>query len=257
VVLEQDQGRRRVVRDLLDHVPFGLVREDLDPVRGGVLSADLGGRVQALLALDAETDECRHLAPDLDRLFAREVAQVLHLDRAVGVLVDGQRVDHAHGAAPAEALEFLDDLAVEVRMVEPDHQQLDRPDGHHALPCPRASGCASVITLGRSASSVRISSGNGYGRSRTLHASTVHAAPSHQPTNTNQATRAKRPNGLPWRPLQPGGAWSRIRSANGFLCFSSRRDSSLSAPGGFWPSVERRIPKWKVARAKGAPMNVS
>ena len=55
----------------------------------------------------------------------------LHL--ALGVLVDGERVDHTHGVALAELLELLDDLTVEVRMLETDDEQLNRPDCHDYL----------------------------------------------------------------------------------------------------------------------------
>ena len=41
---------------------------------------------EALLALDAEADERADLAPELDRLLLREVAPVLDLDVAHGVL---------------------------------------------------------------------------------------------------------------------------------------------------------------------------
>ena len=44
-----------------------------------------------------------------------QVAQVLDLELALGVLVDGKRVDHADGVALPQALELGDDLAVEVR----------------------------------------------------------------------------------------------------------------------------------------------
>jgi hypothetical protein len=41
------------------------------------------------------------LAAELDRLVLGQVAQVLHLDLAGGVLVDDQRVDRAHGVGLA------------------------------------------------------------------------------------------------------------------------------------------------------------
>ena len=63
-------------------------------------------------------------------LIQGEVAEVGHLDLALGVLVDRQGVDHPHGVAFAQPLQFVDDLAVEVGVVEPEYQQLHGPDGH-------------------------------------------------------------------------------------------------------------------------------
>ena len=57
---------------------------------------------------------------------------MLDLDLAVGVLVDGQRVDHADGVALAQPLELGDDLAVEVRVLEAEHDQLYGSDRHGA-----------------------------------------------------------------------------------------------------------------------------
>ena len=51
-----------------------------------------------------------------------EVAEVGDLDLAVGVLVDGQGVDHPDGVALAQPLQLLDDLAVEVGVVEAQHE---------------------------------------------------------------------------------------------------------------------------------------
>ena len=52
------------------------------------------------------------------------------LDLSVGVLVHRQRVDHAHRVALTQALELLDDLAVELRVVEAQHDELDWSDRH-------------------------------------------------------------------------------------------------------------------------------
>ena len=59
-----------------------------------------------------------------------QVAEVLDLDLAVGVLVDGERVDDAHRVALAQPLELGDDLAVEVGVVEAQNDQLDGSDCH-------------------------------------------------------------------------------------------------------------------------------
>ena len=83
------------------------------------LRAELRALLEALFALDAEADQGGHLAAELDRLLLAEVAEVHHLHLARGVLVHGERVDHAHGVALAELLELLDDLAVEVGRSNP------------------------------------------------------------------------------------------------------------------------------------------
>ena len=66
---------------------------------------------------------------------------MLDLDLAVGVLVDRQRVDHAHRVALAQPLELGDDLAVKLGMLEAEHDQLDRSDRHRSpfLPCTHGS----------------------------------------------------------------------------------------------------------------------
>ena len=55
---------------------------------------------------------------------------MLDADLAVGVLVDGQCVDDAHRVARAQTLELGDDLAVEIRAVEAQHEQLDGSNRH-------------------------------------------------------------------------------------------------------------------------------
>src|SRR3954449_3945103 len=72
------------------------------------------------------------LLPSSIRLVLREIAEVHHLDRSCRVLVHRERVDHAHGVALAQALELGDDLAVELRMLEPEHDQLHRSDSHRS-----------------------------------------------------------------------------------------------------------------------------
>jgi hypothetical protein len=105
LVLDQDERRRRVVRDLLEHVPGVLVGEHLDAI-GGRVGTRLGAGHEAFLALDAEPDQRADLAAQLDCLLLRQVAEVLDLDLAGGVLVDGQRVDDAYGVALAQPLEL-------------------------------------------------------------------------------------------------------------------------------------------------------
>jgi hypothetical protein len=70
------------------------------------------------------------LATELDRRFLREVAEVLDLQLPFRVLVDGERVDHAHRVALPQLLQLGDDLAVELRVVEPEDYELNRSDCH-------------------------------------------------------------------------------------------------------------------------------
>ena len=59
---------------------------------------------------------------------------MLDLELARGVLVDGQRVDDADRVALAEPLELGDDLAVEVRVLEAQHDQLNGSNRHLCTP---------------------------------------------------------------------------------------------------------------------------
>ena len=63
-----------------------------------------------------------------------EVAQVIDLELTVGVLVDGQRIDHPNRVAVPQPLQFGDDLAVEVRVAEPQHDELHGSNGHVVPP---------------------------------------------------------------------------------------------------------------------------
>jgi hypothetical protein len=103
VVLEQDQRRRGVVWDLLDHIPGVVAREHADAV-GRRFSASFGAGLHAFLAFDAETDQRADLAAELDRLVLGEVAQMRHLDLSVGVLVNRERVDDTHRVARLQTL---------------------------------------------------------------------------------------------------------------------------------------------------------
>src|ERR1700755_1970370 len=132
-MLQQDQRGRGVVRDLPDHVPFRAA-EYIDPLFSGLCRTGLGAFLRAFLAFDAEAHQGPDLAAQLDRLFLGEVAEVLYLDLALGVLVHGQRVDDAHRVALAEPLKLGDDFAVEVRVVEPEHDELYRTYRHVVLP---------------------------------------------------------------------------------------------------------------------------
>ncbi|GAA0468739.1 hypothetical protein GCM10010167_27460 [Paractinoplanes deccanensis] len=117
VVLDEDQSRRAVSRNLADHVPGPRVVERA--------TGD-----HARLPLDREPDQGTHPAAELHGLLGGQGAQVLDLDRPGGVLVDGERVDHPHRAGAPQPLQFLDDPAPEVRMAEAEHEQLDGSDRH-------------------------------------------------------------------------------------------------------------------------------
>jgi len=62
---------------------------------------------------------------------------VLDPDVPGGVLVDGQRVDHADRVALAQPLELGDDLAVEVGPLEAQHDQLNGSNRHRLSPSGR------------------------------------------------------------------------------------------------------------------------
>ena len=120
-MLDEHQRGGRVVGDVGQDIPGLLVGEHVHAVGGG-LGARLGTRFQALLTLDAESDQGADLAAELDRFVLGEVAEMLDLDLAVGVLVDGQGVDHPDRVALAQPFQLLDDLPMEVRVVEPEDQ---------------------------------------------------------------------------------------------------------------------------------------
>ena len=86
--------------------------------------------LHAFFSGDAEADERADLGAELDGFIFRQVAEMLDFQFAVRVLVDGQRVDDAHGVARPQPFEFGDHLTVEVGVVEPEHDELHRSDCH-------------------------------------------------------------------------------------------------------------------------------
>ena len=104
----------------------------MDALGRRLLCADDGACLHSFLALDSEADQCADHGAELDRLVFRQVAEVLDLEVALGVLVDGQRVDHPHRVALAQPLELRDDLAVELRVLEAQHDELNRSNRHLA-----------------------------------------------------------------------------------------------------------------------------
>ena len=67
--------------------------------------------------------------------------------------------------------------------------------------------------------------------------------PSHQPTRTNQTTRAGVETGYWRRSSQPGGEYGLTRSKNGFFSPDASFASTLSLPGGSCPRVDVQIPR--------------
>jgi len=61
------------------------------------LGASAANSIRTLTGPVGRADERADLAVELDRLVLGQVAEVHDLDLAVGVLVYGERVDHAHG----------------------------------------------------------------------------------------------------------------------------------------------------------------
>ena len=86
---------------------------------------------------------------------------MLDLDLAGGVLVDGQRVDHAHRVALAQTLELGDDLAVEIGLCEAQHDQLDRSNRHRPSSFGRG-GLLRPASITQIAASSRLGDMRGY-----------------------------------------------------------------------------------------------
>jgi hypothetical protein len=55
---------------------------------------------------------------------------MLNLHLSIGVLVHRERVDDTHRVALLQSLQLGDDLAVELGVVKPQHDELNRPDRH-------------------------------------------------------------------------------------------------------------------------------
>ena len=55
---------------------------------------------------------------------------MLYLDLSGGILVNRERVDYAHSLAVVQTLQLGDDLAVEVRVLEAEHEELNRSYCH-------------------------------------------------------------------------------------------------------------------------------
>ena len=138
VVLEQEQRRRGVVGDVLEHVPRLLVGEHLDPFLGRRLGASSAPASMPSSPSIPRPISAATLLPNSIASSWVRLLRCIDLHLALGVLVDGEGVDHADRVALAELLELLQDLAVEVRLFEPEHEQLNWPDCHRPPPLVRA-----------------------------------------------------------------------------------------------------------------------
>jgi hypothetical protein len=95
-----------------------LIREDAYAV-GRRLCAQLGALLGSLLAVDPRTDQGTDFAAELNRLILTEAAEMLHLDLAIRVLVDRERIDHAGRCLRHAAAQLGDDLAMRSGCLEP------------------------------------------------------------------------------------------------------------------------------------------
>jgi hypothetical protein len=129
VVLQQDERGRRIVRDVLQHVPL-ITAEHVDSLLGGLFRARLRAGLHPFLTVDAEPNESADLASDLDRLCLGQVGQMLDLQVAIGILVHGEGVDHPHHAVLVQPLQLGDHLAVKVGVAEAQHNELHRSNSH-------------------------------------------------------------------------------------------------------------------------------
>src|SRR4051812_44372218 len=148
VVLQKHERRSRVVGNLLEDVPRGLVRQQVASL-GGELGARLRADGRALLAIEAEADQRTDLAVELDGLLTRHVAEMLGLELARRVLVDEKGVDDPDGAGLAQPCQLREDLTVEVRVVEAEDDELDRADGHRDRSSREVAEREAVATTGR------------------------------------------------------------------------------------------------------------
>src|SRR5512132_1629380 len=132
-VLEQDERGGGVVRELLEDVPGLFLVDHVDAICCGLGAGDRTG-LHALLAARSETEEPADHGAELHRLVLGELAALQYGDLTLRILEDDERVDHAHRIALAQPFELVDDLAPEIGLVEPEHQQLNRSDRHVPSP---------------------------------------------------------------------------------------------------------------------------
>src|SRR5262245_8545748 len=92
-----------------------------------------GTGLDSLLALHAEADERARDGAELFGLFLGEVRPLDFLDVAFRVFSDGDEIDQPHDLAVAQPIELGEDLALEFRIFEADHDHLNRPKRHQGL----------------------------------------------------------------------------------------------------------------------------
>ena len=117
VMLEQNERSGRIIRDLLKHIPRLLIGEDLYALDRR-FGARLGTLLGPLLTLDPKTDKRADLASELDRLILAQIAEMRHLNLAVRVRVNRERVNHADGVFVVQPLKPGDDLPMKIRVLE-------------------------------------------------------------------------------------------------------------------------------------------
>src|SRR5262245_2962270 len=71
-----------------------------------------------------------HLAADLRDLLGVTLLKCRTIALGLSVLVAGERCDDVHGGALAERLKLVDVLEAQVGLLELDHEELYRSDGH-------------------------------------------------------------------------------------------------------------------------------
>src|SRR5512132_1325632 len=141
-VLDQRNAGGCAVRDRVGHVPNLVVIEDL--LVGERLGAGKRTRFGAFFAGRAETDQRPHVGAELHRFVFAQVARVQRLDVALVVLPHDRQVDQADDVLVLQALELLEDLAFELRLVEADYEHLYRANSHRHL---TSSGGSSAPSL--------------------------------------------------------------------------------------------------------------
>src|SRR5262249_22288954 len=131
-MLDQGYTGGGPVRDRVDCDPHVFVVEDLTVLQR--FGARLSAGFEALLAGHAEPEQRADRGAELHRLLLVEIARVESLDIPLVVFVDNHHVDDANDVGFLEALELLEDLPFELRVVEAHHEQLHGADGHSVIP---------------------------------------------------------------------------------------------------------------------------
>jgi len=125
-MLEQDHGRGRVGWQHVIDVP-DLVGKDV-LVGRRLRRSHRRALLHRIGTPGPESDQRAGEGAELTPLLVAELTGVRALDAPVGVLAHEQHVDHANDVVFAETLELRLDLAVELAVLEADHEQLYRSD---------------------------------------------------------------------------------------------------------------------------------